>query len=295
MRASWAWVLVAATTGGCSTAGARLSLFADAHRLLPETEAARQTQVDGWPRELDKRPGPPFTVEPGDVLLVQPIELDSPARLPGDQPILPDGTIHLGRYGPVQVAGRTLDEVALLVQTQIEAQTPNAGPISVRLIARQSKVYYVLGAVNSPGSYLLHGRETVLDGILAAGGLSDRASRDRIILARPTLPDGCRIVLPVCFREIVQLGDTTTNYQLLPGDRIFVPTEKFLEDGTVFRKKSWCACSRHVPCPTPSFHPATLCRPASSPQPAGSPLGPETLPPPANVPTSNRRFFNAGF
>ena len=69
------------------------------------------------------------------------------------------------------------------------------------------------------------GRSGHYAAILAAGGLTDRASRRSIILSRPTHPDGCRVVLPVCYDEIVQLGDTTTNYQIAPGDRIFVPVK----------------------------------------------------------------------
>jgi hypothetical protein len=90
-------------------------------------------------------------------------------------------------------------------------------------------VYYVLGEVNAPGAYPIVGRETVLDGLLAAGGLSDSASERRIILSRPTAPQSCRVVLPVCYDHIVQLGDTTTNYQLQPGDRIYVGTRTFCE------------------------------------------------------------------
>src|SRR5262249_18970851 len=161
---------------------------------------------------------------PGDVLLVQPVDLDSPARIPGDQPVLPDGTINLGRYGRVLVAGRTVDEIETLVRGVVETQTKNAGAISVRVVTRVSKAFYVLGEVNAPGSFTLNGRETVLDGIVAAGGLTDRASRRNIILSRPTAPDSCRLVLPVCYSEIVQVGDTSTNYQLTPGDRIYVPS-----------------------------------------------------------------------
>jgi protein involved in polysaccharide export with SLBB domain len=206
------------------------------------------------PKELDKRPLPPYTVEPGDVLLVHPVDLDSPIRLPGDQPIMPDGTINLGRYGRLQVAGRTVDEIEAAVRSAIEAQAKDAkekevGPITVRVVTRVSKVYYVLGEVNAPGALTLNGRETVLDGILAAGGLTDRASRRNIILTRPTRPDGCRVVLPICYREIVQVGDTSTNYQLLPGDRIFVPTRDFWEE--LFHNKPECApCGGpQQPCP----------------------------------------------
>ena len=53
--------------------------------------------------------------------------------------------------------------------------------------------------------------------------------------------EGCRVVLPVCYRQIVQLGDTTTNYQLQPGDRIYVPSQGFCESLTGNDKKE-CAC-----------------------------------------------------
>lgn len=204
-------------------------LFASNNRLSDEAAALRQPVPPAVPRELDKQLEPPYVVEPGDVLLVYPVELDSPARLPGDQPVLADGTINLGKYGQIVVAGHTVAEIEGQVRAAVAAQTKDAGPIAVRLVNRVSKVYYVLGEVNSPGSFVLTGRETVLDGILTGGGLTDRASRQCIILSRPTPPDGCRVILPVCYRAIVQVGDTTTNYQLAPGDRIYVPARSLCE------------------------------------------------------------------
>src|SRR5438270_13860857 len=207
------------------------------------------------PRKLEKEPLPPFIVEPGDVLLVQPVDLDSPVRLPGDQPVLPDGTINLGKYGRHLVAGKTVAEIENLVKAVVMAQTKDAGFISVRLVSRQSKVFYVLGEVNAPGAFQLSGRETVLDAIVAAGGLTDRASRNNIILSRPSRPEQCRTVLPVCYKQIVQLGDTTTNYQIAPGDRVYVPSRTTLE--TIFGAKcdkSPCEClSTQVPCTLPPY------------------------------------------
>src|SRR5437764_1093685 len=91
-----------------------------------------------------------------------------------------------------------------------------AGPANApfRLVPRVSKVFYVLGEVNSPGTFACSGRETVLDAILIAGGLTPRAAKGRIILTRPTAPKGCRMVLPVCYDDFVQEGDTSTNYQV---------------------------------------------------------------------------------
>ena len=115
-------------------------------------------------------------------------------------------------------------EVAAAVAT-----AKDAGAVNVRLVNPQSAVYYVLGEVSSPGSFPLIGRETVLDAILAAGGLTDKASPCNIILSRPSPPCGCRTVIPICYTNIVQQGDTTTNFQVMPGDRIFVATRTLWE------------------------------------------------------------------
>jgi hypothetical protein len=209
-------------------------------------------------------------------------------RLPGDQPVLPDGTINLGRYGRLGVAGKTVDEieadVRALVQAQAQAQAQDkdkdkekdkeVGPITVRVVTRLSKVYYVLGEVNAPGAFPLNGRETVLDAILAAGGLTERASRQNIILSRPTHPNSCRVVLPVCYPQIVQLGDTTTNYQIAPGDRIFVASRTCWEE--MFHSKKECGlCDGvHTACPIEKLA-DTPCE-APAPAPTGPVLTPST-------------------
>jgi polysaccharide export outer membrane protein len=242
---------------GCSTftSGKGFSFFPQGHKLTDAAKDLRLANVGNLllPRELDKQPLPPYTVEPGDVLLVQPVDLDSPVRLPGDQPVLPDGTINLGKYGHLMVFGRTVPEIETLVKQAVEAKTKEAGAaaaVTVRLVSRQSKVYYVVGEVNAPGAFQLNGRETVLDGLMAAGGLTDRASANNIILSRPSRPEECRVVLPVCYKNIVQLGDTTTNYQLAPGDRIFVPSRTACESVFPNRDKAPCdGC--HTPCVLP--------------------------------------------
>ena len=256
----WGSLLVLAMASlvlqGCSSvAGKPFGSQSPRNPMLASAKSFAQETSGVLPqaRELEKQVLPAYIVEPGDVLLVLVADLDSPVRLPGDQPVLPDGTINLGRYGRVVVAGKTVDEIQEVVRAAVQAQPEGkaVGAISVRLMTRVSKVFYVLGEVNAPGSFPLAGRETVLDGILAAGGLTDRASRSHIILSRPSHPDSCRTVLPICYREIVQLGDTTTNYQLAPGDRIFVASKTTCED--LFGKrwgKPFCR-GEQVPCLSP--------------------------------------------
>ena len=231
---------------GCSSTGNSVNPFAQDHKMIESAKELRYTGVAALPRELNKQPLEAYVVEPGDGLLILPAEIDSTIRVPSDQTVLPDGTLDLGRYGRPQVSGRTLPDIEKIVNQTVKAQSnaPEPGKsnlLTVRLVNRVSKVYYVLGEVNTPGAYPIQGRETVLDGILAAGGLNSKSSRKNIILVRPSLPEGCRTVLAVCYPEIVQLGDTSTNYQLQPGDRIYVSSKCFFEG--VFHKEPCVTCT----------------------------------------------------
>jgi polysaccharide biosynthesis/export protein len=255
--------LTCLVSGGCSafTSGKGLNPFEHTHRLSDTAEELREANpgILHLPRELARQPLPPYTVEPGDVLSVQPVDAASPVRLPADQTVLSDGTIQLGEYGQVQVFGRTLPEVEGIVHALVTAKTPGAGAITARLVSRAGRVFYVLGEVNAPGAFPLHGRETVLDAILAAGGLTQRAAHNNIVLSRPSHPEECRTVLPVCYDQIVQLGDTTTNYQIAPGDRVFVPGKTLAEK--LFGDDDSCSCGVHVPCVAPAARIHAECLP----------------------------------
>jgi polysaccharide export outer membrane protein len=240
-----AFTLLASSTGCLSSSG--LLFQPGPHKLLKTAELFSKGGVSpsGAARELTKQVLAEYRVEPGDVLTVEQAEFDASVRLPSDQIVRADGTIDLGPYGRLLVVGRTVDEIQQLVQQRVDQHAPKAVQaetgesertdgksqlVVVRLIEPESKVYYVVGEVNSPGTQRLIGRETVLDAIFAAGGLSDKADRHKIILSRPSAPGQCRIVMPICYRHIVQLGDTSTNYQIAPGDRIYVPSLTFWDE-----------------------------------------------------------------
>jgi protein involved in polysaccharide export with SLBB domain len=213
---------------------------------------------------------PPYVVEPGDTLLVQPADLDSTIRIPGDQPVLPDGSIYLGKYGRLIVAGLSLDQIEQMVRNHLGQQVKDAGTITVRVVSRQSKVYYVLGEVNAPGAYPLAGRETVLDAILAAGGVNTRADLHRITMSRPSPPESCRVALPIDYEAIVQLGDTSTNYQIQAGDRVFVPSKCLVDE---IKHHTGLCCSKEtrrpqIPCTSPE---SCECMPCSTWRPAHQP------------------------
>lgn len=251
MRTRFALLVLLLPACGCSSVGSLVGLTPPAHKLIPEAAAFREIGTPTPPRELQRELLPAYIVEPGDGLLIQPADLDSAVRIPADQTVLPDGTIDLGVYGRPVVAGQTVAAIETQVAALVAAKAKQAVPLMVRLVNRQSKVVYVLGEVNAPGSFPVAGRETVLDAILEAGGLTRRANEAKIILSRPTVSRECRIVLPVCYPQIVQLGDTTTNYQIQPGDRIFVPSKGVMDDLCPEQKPCGPCNNVQVPCAGP--------------------------------------------
>ena len=102
------------------------------------------------------------------------------------------------------------------------------------MTAYNSKNYYVQGDVAQPGKLPITGNETVLDAINYAGGLIPTAAPQNIRLVRPAPPGACcEQVLPVNLAAIISSGDPTTNYQLMPGDRIVVYRDPIVR-GTIF-------------------------------------------------------------
>lgn len=241
---------------GCSSLG--LSCFPTGHFLTDKTAdvISRSPKHVNLPRELATSVVPTHYLQPGDGLLIETVDPESEIRLPADQQVMVDGTIDLGGFGRVVVAGLTLELAENLIERTIVDSGEVKTHINVRLLEPVDR-YYVLGEVNSPGSYPLKGHETVLDAILDAGGLTSSAAPCKILLARPTAPRSCRITLPVCYREITQLGDTTTNYQLQPGDRIFVATRSWCEELKFWEVTKPCphCCDCQTACLDPTIVP----------------------------------------
>ncbi len=183
------------------------------------------------PRELDKMTMPRYVVEPPDELDIA-IKPTPPDWTLNTVTVQQDGVIDLGFLGDVYVAGLTLEEVELRIaqQASITAAQRNQGAaqpykVSVRLSNNQSKFYYVIGAVTTQGRFPIRGNETVLDAVLQAG-LRTNSLPEKAYLVRPHPVGQPDEVLKIDWCGIKDRGDTLTNYQLFPGDRIVVPGTK---------------------------------------------------------------------
>ncbi len=170
------------------------------------------------------------------VTLVQTAALQ---QIAGEHMVSQDGTVNLGVYGRVHVTGLTLDQARFVLEQYLSQFLPNPR-LSVRVGGYNSKVYYIItegaglgdGVVRVP----ITGNETVLDAVAQIQGLSQVSSK-RIWIARPA-PDqvGCDQVLPVDWVAITKGGATATNYQLFPGDRVFIAEDELVAFGTFIDK-----------------------------------------------------------
>jgi polysaccharide export outer membrane protein len=140
--------------------------------------------------------------------------------------VTPDGKVRFGAYGAVRVAGLTVPQAKAAMEAHL-AQYLESPELSVDVVGYNSKVYYVILDGGGNGQSIIRlpvtGNDTVLDAMGQVGGLTALSSRHRIWVARPA-PEtlGCDQVLPVDWVGITTRGRVATNYQLLPGDRIYV-------------------------------------------------------------------------
>lgn len=152
-------------------------------------------------------------------------------QISGEHLVTQDGTVTLGTYGSVLVIGQTLAEAKTSIERHL-SQFLEEPEVSLDVYAYNSKNFYVVtqGAQLGDGvsKFPITGNETVLDAISQINGLTS-VSSTTIWIARPGhTDDGCDQIMPVDWVGLTQRGDPTTNYQLLPGDRVYVAQDKLV-------------------------------------------------------------------
>jgi len=159
------------------------------------------------------------------------VEAAGQQQVAGEHLVGPDGRVNLGTYGCVFVSGMTIDEVRQTIERHL-SQFLDRPRVAVDIQSYNSKVYYVITEGAGAGDSLLRfpvtGNETVIDALSQVNGLSRVVNKNRIWIARPT-PSGscCEQILPVHWDDITMRGEVATNYQILPGDRVFIAQDQF--------------------------------------------------------------------
>lgn len=229
------------------------------------------------PREFEKMALPPYVVEPPDILLIQAsnritLMLQS---ITGQHLVGPDGTINLGIYGKIRVAGMTTDQIADAVANRLVELMPGLlrnmddvvkkekiansadellkdwrkdyssiemikREMQVDVLAYNSKFYYVITDGGGWGQQVypipITGNETVLDAMAKINGLPAVANKKRIWVARATRAGQPPKILPVNWLGVAKCGESATNYQLFPGDRVYVDSNHLIKADSLLAK-----------------------------------------------------------
>lgn len=131
-------------------------------------------------------------------------------------PVRPDGKISLPLVNDVVAAGLTPMELRDQL-TKLMAAFVHEPDVSVVIREIRSLKVSVLGQVKTPGRYDLKAPATVLDALALAGGLTEFASRRRIMVLRSEQRLHCD------YDAAVSSGGYASNLSLKPGDIVVVP------------------------------------------------------------------------
>lgn len=144
-------------------------------------------------------------------------------------PVRPDGMISVPLIGDVEAGGRTPEEVATTIEEKLSTfiRDPQVAVILTQLRSHEylSRVR-VTGAVRNPVSLPYRQGMTVLDAILAAGGVTEFAAADNTSLYHKN-EQGVTKAFRIRLQDILEEGELTTNYPVQPGDVITVPERTF--------------------------------------------------------------------
>ncbi|MBN1841119.1 MAG: polysaccharide biosynthesis/export family protein [Deltaproteobacteria bacterium] len=134
--------------------------------------------------------------------------------------VRPDGKISLPLVDDIEAANSTLPQLKDRITKALAAYVENPS-VYVMLQENRSKKIYIVGMVGAPGEYVLERPITVLQAIATAGGFTEWAKKDDILIVRKGPKGQFRIEFD--YERVVSGKDIKQNILLNPDDVIIVP------------------------------------------------------------------------
>lgn len=135
--------------------------------------------------------------------------------------VLPDGQISFPLAGVISVEGKTVAAIEAEIESLLEPKI-RAAEVNVTVTSIAGNRVFVLGEVNSPGTYVMTSRMNVAQLVALAGGVTTFARENRIVILRGKGPQA--LTIPVNLNSLLSGDDKLTNYYvLLAGDVVYVP------------------------------------------------------------------------
>ena len=164
-----------------------------------------------------------YLIGPGDNLSI--IVWRNP-ELSASVPVRPDGRITAPLIEDMVAIGKNPTQLAREMENALRKfiQDPVVTVLVQGFVGPTSEQVRVIGQAQRPAAIPYRQNMTVLDAMIAVGGLSEFASGNRAVLIRTAegnKPYNIRL------RDLVKRGDVTANVELKPGDVILIPESWF--------------------------------------------------------------------
>jgi len=131
-----------------------------------------------------------------------------------------DGKISFPLLDDIQAAGRTTMEVKKEIETKLKEFIEDP-IVTIILKSPMSQKFYILGEVAKTGEYQLIKKLTILQAFALAGGFTEWASKNEIILLRHE--NGIDKIIRVNYKNIIKGKDLSQNVSIKINDTIIVP------------------------------------------------------------------------
>jgi polysaccharide export outer membrane protein len=165
-----------------------------------------------------------YLIGPGDNLQ---ISVWHNPELSTSVPVRPDGRISTPLVTDVVAAGRTPEELGHDIEARLKkyVSDPLVTVIVSSFVGPYSQQVRIVGEATQPKSlpYLAH--MSVLDAMIAVGGLTPYASGNRAKLVRKI--NGKETETTLRLSDLLKSGDLSANTELQPGDIIIIPQSFF--------------------------------------------------------------------
>ena len=142
-------------------------------------------------------------------------------------PVRPDGRISTPLVTDVVAAGRTPEELSHDIEARLKkyVSDPLVTVIVSSFVGSYSQQVRIVGEATAAKSLPYVAHMTVLDAMIAAGGLTPYASGNRAKLVRKTA--GKEVTTTLRLNDLLKDGDMAANTELQPGDIIIIPQSFF--------------------------------------------------------------------
>lgn len=143
--------------------------------------------------------------------------------------VRPDGRITTPLITDLPAVGKTPAVLAEDIKKALAQyiKDPLVSVIVNNFSGTYSQQIRVIGATEKPASIPYRANMTLLDAMIAVGGLSEYAAGNRARLVRFDKASGKQSEYALRINDLVKRGDTKANVMLAPGDVIIIPESMF--------------------------------------------------------------------